>query len=101
MVQLGVSSFDQLHARWEQTLDIDALNKRFYSEIFAWFERAVASCRFPDDGRWRGRAPSGHVIRLITRLLFIWFLKEKHLVPEELFHEQFARTALKTPFPGY
>ena len=35
-----------------------------------------------------------HVIRLITRLLFIWFLNEKGLVPGKLFTEQFARSVL-------
>ena len=41
MVESGVRSFDELHEKWEQTLDIDALNKRFYRELFAWFQRAV------------------------------------------------------------
>ncbi len=98
MVERGVSSFDQLHTKWEQTLDIDALNKRFYREVFVWFERAVKICSFPYDGAGEG-ASERHVIRLITRILFIWFLKEKRLVPEELFHEQFAQTALTNHAP--
>ena len=90
----GVRNFDGLHAAWEAALDIEALNRRFYGELFQWFERAVAQCRFPDDGAGRGGAER-HVIRLITRLLFIWFLKEKGLVPGPLFDESFAREALK------
>ena len=90
----GVRNFDDLHAAWEAALDIEALNRRFYAELFQWFERAVAQCRFPDDGAGRGGAER-HVIRLITRLLFIWFLKEKELVPGRLFDESFAREALK------
>ncbi len=90
----GVRNFDELHAAWERALDIEALNRRFYGELFAWFERAVARCRFPDDGAGPGNAER-HVIRLVTRLLFIWFLKEKGLVPDELFTEDFARRALK------
>ena len=90
----GVRNFDGLHAAWEAALDIEALNRRFYGELFQWFERAVAQCRFPDDGAGRGGAER-HVIRLITRLLFIWFLKEKELVPGRLFDESFAREALK------
>ena len=31
--------------------------------------------------------PQEHVIRLITRLLFVWFLKEKGLVADDLFNE--------------
>ncbi len=94
----GVRNFDELHAAWERALDIEALNRRFYGELFAWFERAVARCRFPDDGAGPGNAER-HVIRLVTRLLFIWFLKEKGLVPDELFTEDFARRALKRHKP--
>ena len=99
MITAGVRNFDTLHEQWEQKLDIESLNKRFYCELFVWFERAVAECRFPDDGAGEGVAER-HVIRLITRLLFIWFLKEKELVPEELFEESFARTALRNHSPG-
>ena len=89
----GVRGFDALHAAWERTLDIEALNRRFYGELFRWFRRAAADCRFPDDGAGPGNAER-HVIRLITRLLFVWFLKEKGLVPAALFEEPFARRAL-------
>ena len=94
----GVRDFDDLHAAWERVLDIEALNRRFYKELFGWFERAVEACRFPDDGAGEG-GTERHVIRLITRLLFIWFLKEKGLVTDELFEEHFARTTLKHHAP--
>ncbi len=94
MIGAGVRSFDGLHEKWEHTLDIEALNKRFYKELFQWFERAVEECSFPDDGAGKD-SDQRHVIRLITRLLFIWFLKEKGLVPEDLFEERFARERLK------
>ena len=94
MVESGACSFDELHAKWERTLDIEVLNKRFYRELFTWFQCAVQDCRFPDDGAGEGSAER-HVIRLITRLLFIWFLKEKRLVPEELFEEEYARSVLR------
>ena len=90
----GVRDFDGLHAAWERTLDIELLNRRFYRELFEWFERAAAECRFPDDGAGEG-STERHVIRLITRLLFVWFLKEKGLIPEALFEEGFARRALE------
>ncbi len=99
MRDAGVRSFDGLHAAWERALDIEKLNRRFYLELFQWFERAVAQCRFPDDGAGPG-AGERHVIRLITRLLFIWFLKEKGLVPAKLFEESFARAALQEYDPA-
>ena len=98
MIRSGVRDFDGLHAAWERVLDIEALNRRFYRELFDWFQRATAACRFPDDGAGEG-STERHVIRLVTRLLFIWFLKEKKLVPDELFDESFARQALRKHAP--
>ena len=94
----GARDFDGLHRAWERALDIEALNRRFYRELFAWFERAAAECRFPDDGAGPGSAER-HVIRLVTRMLFVWFLAEKGLAPRELFTEGFARRALKAHAP--
>jgi len=85
----SIRDFDALHAAWESTLDIRKLNKQFYDDLFQWFKRAVSNCRFPNDGAGKSN-DERHVIRLITRLLFIWFLKEKRLVPDELFKQEFA-----------
>ena len=90
----GARDFDSLHRAWERALDIEALNRRFYRELFAWFERAARECRFPGDGAGPGSAER-HVIRLVTRMLFVWFLAEKGLAPRELFTEAFARRALR------
>ena len=84
-----VRNFDTLHKAWEGLLNTEALNRKFYGELYAWYQWAVAECRFPDD------APQVQVIRLITRLLFIWFLKEKGLVPATLFETASAATHLK------
>ncbi len=75
----SVHNFDTLHKAWEGILNTEALNRQFYGQLYAWYQWAVDECRFPDN------APQLQVIRLITRLLFIWFLKEKKLVPETLF----------------
>ena len=84
-----VHNFDTLHKAWEGLLNTEALNRKFYGELYAWYQWAVAECRFPDD------ANQVQVIRLITRLLFIWFLKEKELVPATLFENAAAATHLK------
>ena len=94
----AAASLDALHAAWERALDIETLNRRFYGELYGWFGRAVRECRFPDDGAGEG-STERHAIRLLVRLLFVWFVKEKGLVPEALFEEEFARSALKAHAP--
>ena len=84
-------NFEGLLEAWLDTLDIEALNKQFYKELFAWFEHAVGEARFPTT---ENPSREEHVIRLITRLLFIWFIKEKQLVNADLFNETTAERVL-------
>ena len=79
-------NFDGLLDAWLDALDTQELNKRFYRELLDWFELACDQSQFPATGLKTLR-PQEHVIRLITRLLFIWFIKEKRLVASELFTE--------------
>ena len=79
-------NFDGLLATWLAKLDTEELNKQFYRKLFAWFEWAIEEATFPTDEN-RVIKPAEHVIRLITRLLFIWFIKEKGLIAAELFNK--------------
>ena len=79
-------NFDGLLEAWLDALDTEELNRRFYRDLFDWFERAVAQAKFPKTGA-KVLKPEEHVIRLVTRLLFVWFIKEKGLVAEDLFVE--------------
>ena len=87
-------NFDGLLAAWLARLDTSELNKKFYRELFTWFEWVVAEGKFPTDEN-RTLKPEEHVIRLITRLLFVWFIKEKGLVSDELFNETQVRDLLE------
>ena len=73
-------NFDGLLAAWLDKLDTEELNRRFYGELFDWFKRAVEEAKFPSTV-----SAEQQVIRLITRILFVWFIKEKGLVREEWF----------------
>ena len=90
----GFGNFEQLHEAWRQTLDTEALNKQFYQRLFNWFEWAICEARFPENEK-RNLKAEEHIIRLITRLLFVWFIKEKGLVANELFDETEVDRLLK------
>ena len=87
-------NFDGLLAAWLAKLDTEELNKQFYRKLFAWFEWAIEEATFPTDEK-RVLKPEEHVIRLITRLLFIWFIKEKGLVADALFNKTQIQDLLK------
>ena len=88
------TDFPELHEAWKKTLDTEVLNKQFYQSLFNWFVWAVEESKFPEKEK-RILKPEQHVIRLITRLLFVWFIKEKRLVAEELFDESEVARLLK------
>ncbi|MCY3550427.1 MAG: Eco57I restriction-modification methylase domain-containing protein [Candidatus Poribacteria bacterium] len=87
-------NFDGLLAAWLAKLDTEELNKQFYRKLFAWYEWAIETATFPTDEN-RTLQPEEHVIRLITRLLFIWFIKEKRLVTDALFNKTQIQDLLK------
>ena len=63
---------------------VQPLIKEFYKEIQNWYAWALK-----DDRVWfPGGTKEENLIRLITRLIFVWFLKEMKLVPEEIFDEE-------------
>ena len=80
-------NFDGLLAAWLARLDTAELNKRFFNEIADWYFWAVDQVKFPDDaGEDVNVRNATSVIRLLTRLIFVWFTKEKGLVPDALFN---------------
>ncbi len=92
----SVGNFDDLQNAWAKTLDISELNKRFYQELANWYYWAVNTVTFPrgdsqEDAEVRNAVA---VIRLITRLIFVWFIKEKGLVPDNLFERNQIATVL-------
>jgi len=99
----GINSFDTLHAAWEEVLNVELLNKKFYNELSNWYFWAINEVSFPgeptsqsffektgsmDESKLKEAIQehnAKNVIRLLTRFLFVWFMKEKQLIPGELF----------------
>ena len=70
---------------------VQPLIKEFYKEIQNWYAWALK-----DDRVWfPGGTKEENLIRLITRLIFVWFLKEMKLVPEEIFDEERLKDIVK------
>ena len=93
-----VNNFDTLLEEWLEILSAKTLNRNFYQELSEWFTRAVKESKFPLSKNSNEKPEviqQRHVIRLITRILFIWFIKEKGLVAEELFNEIEVKKLLK------
>lgn len=80
---------------------VEALTKQFYKDLFEWYQWAVdpeSNITFPnntsieDDDR---DDIETKVIRMITRIMFVWFIKQKDLVPHKLFDIDFLTTVIK------
>lgn len=92
----GVTNYAQLHGQWLEVLDVNILNKKFFQELANWYFWAMDKVQFPDDiEKKKDVRNATNLIRLITRVIFIWFIKEKHLVPASLFNEKYLSTILK------
>lgn len=90
-------TFEELYKHWMEVFSSELLTKKFYSELSDWYAWAVQIARFPNDLNTReDDAKFNHeaCIRLITRLIFVWFLKQKKLIPEEFFNEEYIRENL-------
>lgn len=87
-------NYEELYKHWMEVFSSDLLTQKFYSELSDWYAWAVQVARFPndlttdaDDEKFNHES----CIRLITRLIFVWFLKQKHLIPEEFFDERYIK----------
>ena len=90
------TNFIELHNAWQKTLDTKELNKRFFRELSNWYFWAMKQVSFPDDVEKNEDVRNAtNLIRLITRIIFIWFIKEKSLVSEVLFDETELKKILK------
>ena len=94
--QLGGCAFDSL-ATIQEAFSVEAINKDFYRELASWYFWAMKYVHFPTDDLELDKGSTiadaqkvrehdaKNLIRLLTRMLFIWFIKQRGLVPHELF----------------
>lgn len=84
----AVKSFTQLYYYWQSVFSISVLNKNFYEDIIAWFNKAVKDIKIPDHNAGSEKHKD-FTVRLIARLIFIWFLKELKVVKDDLLLPEF------------
>jgi len=89
-------NFVGLHRAWQETLDIQTLNRKFFVEVRNWFYWARVHTEFPAGAtKDAEKRDSEALIRLLTRLIFCWFLREKAMLPRELFEAKNIESLLR------
>ncbi len=86
----------------KNAFSVEQLTKEFYRKLFDWYTWAMepsTNVHFPndladdrDDRKYNNEA----VIRLITRLMFTWFIRQRKLVPDLLFDRDGVAGLLKS-----
>ncbi|MRX46404.1 Eco57I restriction-modification methylase domain-containing protein [Pedobacter puniceum] len=98
--RIGNADFSSLDAI-QKAFSVEKLTEDFYKELFAWYQWTLSEeigVTFPnntethEDDRVKLEE---QIIRLITRLLFVWFIKQKKLVPAHLFDTENLKNYLK------
>ena len=84
-----------------EAFSVETLTKQFYKDLFEWYQWAIddsTQVTFPnnitteDDDR---DDVEKKVIRMITRIMFVWLIKQKELVPNRIFDIEYLSTILK------
>lgn len=73
---------------------VESLTKEFFGQLFTWYsDWACKVCKFPSDKCIAANADLTtekneiNLIRLITRIMFVWFIKQKNLIPAWIFNK--------------
>ena len=80
---------------------VEVLTKQFYKDLFEWYQWAVepsSNITFPNNIATEEDDCDDietKVIRMITRIMFVWFIKQKDLVPDRIFDIDFLSTIIK------
>ncbi|MFA7516481.1 MAG: TaqI-like C-terminal specificity domain-containing protein [Candidatus Ratteibacteria bacterium] len=93
--RIGKGNFSSLESI-KEAFSVEKVTKEFYQDISYWYFWAVQHSRFPKDAEAEDNGRNVAVIRLITRMIFIWFMREKGLIPKELFEKESINGILRS-----
>jgi len=92
--RIGGGDFSDLQ-KIKEAFSVEKVTREFYEAIANWYFWAIDNSRFPKDAEAEENGRNISVIRLITRIIFIWFMRERGLVPKDLFDEKSIPAILK------
>ena len=102
-----------------EAFSVEKLSKQFYNELSHWYFWAIKHVTFPSEPTIENVAKktgkedhnklkelinehnAKNVIRLLTRFLFVWFIKQKKLIPDELFDLNILQKEILNEFSPY
>lgn len=92
--QIAKCDFNSLESI-QDAFSVEPITKQFYEKLQRWYFWAIKNVEFPQDAEKETNGREVAIIRLITRLVFIWFMKVRNLIPDELFDEENINKILK------
>ena len=96
--RIGKGDFSTLE-KIKDAFSVEKVTKQFYKDISYWYFWAIQNTEFPKDAKKEKNGRNIAIIRLITRLIFIWFMRERKLIPKNLFDHQKIKKILKDISP--
>jgi len=99
IAQISKANFNDLDSI-QEAFNVEPITKEFYTQLQHWYFWATETVTFPDDAEKEKNGREIAVIRLITRLMFIWFMKVRGLIPNDLFDEDKIADILKDNTPN-
>src|SRR3990167_8684052 len=99
--QIGEGDFSSLE-KIKGAFSVEKVTKEFYAEIANWYFWTMDKAQFPKDFKYSADPQKDdelrnaiNLIRLITRIIFIWFIRQKGIIPDALFDKNLQRSIVK------
>ena len=116
LAEHNADNYNKLHDAWLKVLNVQTLNSTFYEKLVAkvnkstgaiieegWYFHCFNDIKIDLSAASRvlskkidDELKPQAVIRVIVRMMFIWFMKEKGLIPYKFFKREFANQFLKS-----
>lgn len=85
-INSSVETFGELYKYWQKQFTVQSLNDQFYKDLQSWFYYAANHIVLPykPDFVDEKENVKNFLVRLLSRTIFCWFIKEKGLISKEL-----------------